>query len=188
MRIKYKKKDMSKDMPKDMSKDMSEDSDNGDNGFAEKEVQTNMFRILWQYLHSDSFHIEYTEDDDAIAAERKQGFALLLYALSREMRCGSCRDHLAQHLRDNPVTKDTDLSRYVVDLHNAVNRRQKKRQVPYEVAAAYYRDNCTSALCPSLGRCMLPWISPAHIGIIVGSAVLIVLVIVFCALTQRARR
>jgi hypothetical protein len=153
---------------------------------TETQVKANMFRILWEYIHAESFHIQYTEEDPE-GSGRRAGFALLLQALSQEMRCDACRAHLAAYLQAHPIGPQTDLARYAVDLHNAVNRRQGKREIPFEVASEYYLSGNENALCPALGRCALPPMQPCHVGLVIGAVVLIVLVILFCAYWQNRR-
>jgi hypothetical protein len=146
-----------------------------------------LFRSLWHVLHSESFHIQYTEDEEDLPG-RRAGFVAFLWSLAGMMRCSSCRTHLSAHLAANPITPQTDLARYGVDLHNAVNRRQNKREVPFETARSHYLDGNALALCPALGRCSMPTMRPVHVAIVVISVVLLVAVILACAFVQRRRR
>ena len=145
-----------------------------------------VFRSVWHVAHSDSFHIQYVEAAEN-RAERRRGFVMFLHAMALQMRCAQCRVHLRAHLRANPISPRTDLARYVVDLHNAVNRRQHKREVSFDTAKSYYLHGNSLALCPALGRCTLPAMQPVHVGIIVSSVLLIVAVILVCAYAQRKR-
>jgi hypothetical protein len=147
---------------------------------------SDVFRSLWHVLHSDSFHIQYTEDAEH-RSSRRRGFAALLRALTLSMRCGECRGHLRDHLDAHPIAPSTDLAVYVVDLHNAVNRRQGKREVAFETARDHYLHGNALALCPALGRCTLPAMQPVHVSIVVGCVALIVVVILVCAYAQRRR-
>ncbi len=56
--------------------------------------------------------------------------------------CPMCRVHYTQHLKDNPITASldsrTDLFKWTVDLHNAVNKTLGKPEVSELEAIAFY--------------------------------------------------
>lgn len=147
----------------------------------------NVFRSLWHVLHSESFHIQYSEDDDADRILRRRGFVAFLHSLTAVMRCDKCRTHLKSYLSSHPINADTNLAKYVVDLHNEVNRRQQKRIVPFEVASQYYLEGNTLALCPANGRCSLPRMEPIQVGMICVSVFLIIAVILVCGYMQKQK-
>ena len=143
--------------------------------------EINTLRQLWRYLHRRSFDIEYADEP---LKDQRHGFIKLLWALTEEMSCSHCRYHLNKYLQEHPLSLETNLARYVVDLHNNVNKRQHKRIIPFEVAEDYYVNGNMGALCPAVGRCSLPQMSPVHVGLIVTGIIVIVLVILLCAYWQ----
>lgn len=102
----------------------------------------------WAFLHSCSFR--YPES--GASADERNSFYDFLWALARVMPCPLCRTHFIESLEEHvpsscAPTLDTrdQLARYIVELHNDVNRRSGKPQWTFEQARKYYTRTGT---CP----------------------------------------
>lgn len=102
---------------------------------------------MWRALHAISFaYPDVPSAADAGAAEA------LFRSLAGTLPCGECRQHYAHELGDGAALRRAlssrdALSRWLVELHNRVNVRMGKSQVPYEVVLRAHEDlaGCTSA-------------------------------------------
>lgn len=99
----------------------------------------------WHFLHvfSFSYPVEPTGRDKEVAAN-------LLRTVQETLPCASCREHFAKLLAETPPALDSRqaFSRWLVDAHNAVNRRIGKPIVTYEDAYKWYHKNET--LCDAV--------------------------------------
>ncbi len=64
-------------------------------------------------------------------------------SLANLIPCPVCREHYKQHITKNPITPNldsrTDLFKWTVDLHNAVNETQGKPKWTVDEALAYIK-------------------------------------------------
>jgi hypothetical protein len=75
---------------------------------------------------------------DPVVERRLRGF-YALYDVA--LPCSICEEHYPEGLQKRPLPAEMTpdaLSRWTVDFHNDVNRRLGKREVPYDVARAWY--------------------------------------------------
>ena len=93
----------------------------------------------WQFLHSVSF--AYPE---APSPDDRQKMLTFLTSVGYVLPCKLCRAHYEAYVRTrlNSTTLDSreTLSRFVVDMHNDVNRRLRKHEVGYEQVKVEYED------------------------------------------------
>lgn len=125
----------------------------------------------WRFLHCVSF----SYGDDPTAEERRRMFAFVV-AVGDVLPCKRCRGHyrayVGAHLTRgafSPALADRDaLSRFLVDLHNDVNRRLGRPTVGYEeVRRAYLHDGA--------GGGVGEWLLPAAAALAAGVVVALVL-------------
>ena len=104
--------------------------------------------MLWSYLHTMSFN--YPNEP---TAENKKHYKEFLLNLQNVMPCKHCRLNLTKNLKELPLTMQQmqnreTFSRYVYDLHEAVNRMlNKKSGLSYEDVRERYenfRSRCTA--------------------------------------------
>jgi len=105
---------------------------------------------LWTTLHTMTF--DYPEQPTAAEqAQYRDFFQSLKYVLP----CGVCRQHYGQALEQShplePALQSRQtLTRWLVDFHNAVNRRLNKPTVSFASVKAKYdalSGKCTSSQC-----------------------------------------
>lgn len=96
----------------------------------------------WQVAHAVTFL--YPDEPSAEDKHRVLTFFKLFPFL---LPCSICGLHFANTMRDKlPLTDEVmtsreTLSRWLVDVHNMVNRRLGKKEVAYEDVAKYYTQN-----------------------------------------------
>lgn len=92
----------------------------------------------WRFLHSITF--AYPECPEAA---QKKDMTQFLVALAGVLPCTFCRKHyttwLAEHPLSDVVNNWQNLSHWMVNLHNNVNKRHGKPVYPYKSAVAIYR-------------------------------------------------
>ena len=125
----------------------------------------------WTFLHCVSFAYETTTPTPD---ERRQMY-VFLRATGDVLPCHRCRRHYAAyldaHLWDGPASaalanRDA-LSRFVVDLHNDVNRPLGRPTLPYDVVRHAYEVDCGDD----------GWMVPAAMGAAAALAVLLLLLV-----------
>ena len=82
--------------------------------------------IMWRYLHIMSLHFP-----DNPTPEQQQAYRNFMASLVHVLPCAGCKQNLSRHYEDMPVTDNVlrnkaSFSRYVYDLHNAVNHELGK--------------------------------------------------------------
>jgi hypothetical protein len=98
---------------------------------------------FWNVMHSVTFTYPEKptqEDKDRI----KAFFAVMPFFLP----CSICGAHFVKEQLDMPLTEEVlasmdSLSRWLVDLHNSVNRRLKKPELAYETIKKFYFEDAT---------------------------------------------
>jgi hypothetical protein len=105
----------------------------------------------WQFLHTVTFG--YPDDPDP---QVQDDFRDFFRTLQTVLPCANCRSHYGQKLREaealqgtaaDPFASRRQLSQWLVDLHNDVNQRQRKKQIKYDEVHTLFQD--TTMLCPS---------------------------------------
>lgn len=99
----------------------------------------------WRFLHAVSF----AYPDEPTFEERQRMFAFL-WSVGHVLPCRRCRAHYESYLQAHHLTSAsatalrdrTSLSRFVVDLHNDVNRRLQRSEFDYERVRYEYEVEC----------------------------------------------
>lgn len=102
---------------------------------------------LWTSMHNITFY--YPEDP---TEDQKMQYRDFFTSIKYVLPCETCREHYEKNIEKNfplnAALKNRDtLSRWLVDLHNAVNRRLNKPVIPYEAVKEKYdaiNKKCTS--------------------------------------------
>jgi len=148
-------------------------------------------RPFWQVMHSVTFRYPVEPTD-----EHKQRIIMLFSSLPTFLPCGTCSVHFYQTLREThpldeaAVSSRDSLSRWMVDVHNAVNQRLGKATVDYDRVAHFYlknghvplRDTDKVLVAPRTLR-LLCWLKRA-----LGVAVLVIVVLAAVLAWRLARR
>jgi hypothetical protein len=99
----------------------------------------------WKFLHSITFQypMKPTVDDKA---QYKEFFNSLKYTLP----CQKCAYHYAKHIRKYPIdsalnSKD-DLVKWLINIHNEVNKSLGKREYSYHEVMDIYKDEMDNVL------------------------------------------
>lgn len=92
----------------------------------------------WMFLHTMSF--AYPNNP---TVQQKRDYAYFLHFFARVLPCRVCREHCIEMLdatvHDSRHFRDRDaFSRYVYELHKAVNVRLGKTSPPYGIVARQY--------------------------------------------------
>ena len=94
----------------------------------------------WDFMLSVA--MTYPDDPDQQIANNYKNF---YYSLADVLPCVVCREHYKQNIRDLPIDdylgNSKLLSKWVVKIHNIVNRITKKRIVGYEEALKLFVKN-----------------------------------------------
>ncbi len=105
----------------------------------------------WQFLHTITFG--YPDEPDE---EIKEEFWQFFRSLQHVLPCANCRRHYRKKLRQaeglrhtlqDPFASRRQLSQWVVELHNAVNKQNRKEEITYN--DVYKRFNDTAKVCNS---------------------------------------
>lgn len=83
--------------------------------------------------------VAFTYPDSPTPTERKQ-YIDFFKSLEAVIPCPSCRQHYGDHISSNPIEADNteDLSRWVYNLHDKVNKRNNKTSPSYEEVKDMY--------------------------------------------------
>ena len=101
---------------------------------------TNWGNNCWRFLHSSSF--AWPDHPTPAQCESATKF---YESLGDVLPCPKCRRHYNSHIQQNPpkVRSREELSRWLVDIHNAVNRQNGKEEVDYDTVKRHYLyDSC----------------------------------------------
>lgn len=111
--------------------------------------------VFWKMAHAITF--DYAEE--APSREERDRVSRFFAMLPWFLPCGVCGVHFIKTVTDeHPFTEHTaanreSLSRWLVDVHNTVNRRLKKPEVSYEAAAKYFLEDAREPLRPAERTC-----------------------------------
>lgn len=116
-------------------------------------VTPSIYRALWTSLHTTSFHIDQQANDNVDAQQAFIDYVNSIYLL---LPCLNCAEHVTTYLGNNPLptpgtysSTSFPFARWVVALHNDVNRRQGKPVVAFETVRAHYVDDGPPPQCPA---------------------------------------
>lgn len=106
---------------------------------------------LWRFLHATSFSFQPTD------VSRRQ-MLQFLRSLGPVLPCSKCREHYQVYIDarlDERVVQDVNtLSRWVVDLHNSVNKKTGKQEYTLDEARRLFDVSWlggTASTCPTKG-------------------------------------
>jgi len=93
----------------------------------------------WKFLHSVSFTYPL-QPSNQDKEHYKQFFEQLCYVLPCIDCCFNYQKEIETYDIDEALTSRVKLTRWVVDIHNSVNRRLGKREMKYSVVKKTYDD------------------------------------------------
>merc|ERR1719199_1597783 len=80
--------------------------------------------------------------DDEVPAEKQASIKSLMYDLQNVLPCPSCGVHLKEHMKKHPIephVKSRDaLVKWMVDIHNMVNKDVGKKELSQKEALASF--------------------------------------------------
>lgn len=82
-------------------------------------------RFYWREMFTWALHL---------GEQGRKPFEFWIYNLVKRFPCEKCRSHFEHHLKLNPISKNPDVSKWVWNFHNNVNRRLDKPIITYEDA------------------------------------------------------
>lgn len=92
----------------------------------------------WFFLHSVSFAYP-----DRPSNEEKESVIRLFRSLKHLLPCVHCKEHYRQHVTEQDLRLASEsrssLIRWVLDLHNEVNRSLKKKEWTVDMLLQYYK-------------------------------------------------
>ena len=83
----------------------------------------------WLFLHSITFNFPHNP-----TANDRQNYNNFFYSLQKVIPCPKCRRHYSENLKKIPIRLQSrdDLIRWLIDIHNAVNKSTNKPTMSYE--------------------------------------------------------
>ena len=95
---------------------------------------------LWFALHTMTFN--YPENPTEIDKRNYHDFFI---NLKNVIPCAKCSQHYGEHLKNNPLSPNLDskelLVKWLIDLHNDVNKSLNKRLYSYDEVIKLYQDH-----------------------------------------------
>jgi hypothetical protein len=95
---------------------------------------------LWFALHTMTFN--YPENPKEID---KRNYYDFFINLKNVIPCAKCSHHYGEHLENNPLSPNLDkkelLVKWLIDLHNEVNKSLNKRLYSYDEVIKLYKDH-----------------------------------------------
>lgn len=90
---------------------------------------------MWKTMHAVAF--SYPESP---TAEDRKNYIDFFNSLRNVIPCPQCGVHYSQYLQENPINADNseDLARWVYNLHDTVNKRNKKESPSFEEVKERY--------------------------------------------------
>ena len=98
----------------------------------------------WRFLHASSF--AWPEKP---SVDQRESAKCFYENLGNMLPCPRCRKHYKAHIRKNPpkVRSREELSMWLVDLHNEVNRSQGRPEIDYGTVKRHYLENSHEMRC-----------------------------------------
>ena len=90
----------------------------------------------WLFLHSVSFQYPENPTD-----QEKNNYKIFFESLQNILPCPNCREHYQKNLKENPMNLESreSLIKWVIDLHNAVNKKNSKKEYSYDEVNDLYQ-------------------------------------------------
>ena len=101
-------------------------------------------RNAWRFLHSCSFAYP-----DNPTSTDKEAARLVFSNLGNILPCPICRGHYNEHLKTKPVDVSSKeaLSKWLVKIHNEVNKSRNLPEIEFESVKRHYVDNTHELDC-----------------------------------------
>lgn len=98
----------------------------------------------WKFLHACSFSYP-----DVPSEAQKNAARRVFESIGEILPCPICKGHYNDHLKSNPprVSSKQELSRWLVDIHNAVNTSRGESVVEYDTVRRHYEENSHELDC-----------------------------------------
>lgn len=92
----------------------------------------------WSFLQTSAF--AYGKNPEQATVDEQERATAFFTALPYMLPCSVCRQHYLEHIQEMPpdVKNRDSLSRWVVKLHNRVNKSTGKEEIPYEKVREHY--------------------------------------------------
>lgn len=107
---------------------------------------------FWNSMHAVTF--AYPENNPS--AEERVNMYRYFWAVAYVLPCVQCRVHFVKMLKNYPVERHLgsrkELTRWLIDRHNDVNKRLNKPVVSYEFVEAKYGDYSNTCKSSSIGN------------------------------------
>jgi len=90
----------------------------------------------WLFLHSVTFQYPENPTD-----QDKNNYKIFFDSLQNILPCPQCREHYQKNLKENPMNLESreSLIKWVIDLHNAVNKKNSKKEYSYDEVNDLYQ-------------------------------------------------
>jgi hypothetical protein len=106
--------------------------------------------FAWKFLHATTYAYP-----DEPSQEDKQAMANLFNCLCNVLPCKRCQDHWRKNLRQHPVEPHLgsreDLTKWLIAMHNRVNKQTGKPTLSSKSVAEQYQDWLGTCKCASGG-------------------------------------
>ena len=101
-------------------------------------------RHAWAFLHTSTF--SYPEKPSAI---QKESARQVFKNIGNILPCPVCRGHYNDNIKKNPPRVDSQesLSKWLVEIHNEVNKSRLQKTVDYETVRRHYLENSHELDC-----------------------------------------
>jgi len=139
----------------------------------------------WNYFHAVTFTYPNHPTKEDMEAARA-----FFHSQKRLLPCARCREHYTKMLDDTyPIephlsSRDT-LSRWAVNVHNSVNKRLGKIEIPYDVVRELYLGSCPNGATQAKGKCKASILVFLTMTIVIG---IILSLLVIRTITNQRRR
>jgi hypothetical protein len=93
---------------------------------------------LWNSIHL----ICLGAPDNFLNISSKNDYAMFFRSLGTVIPCYECKKHYLNEIIEYPPKLETNITlfKWSVDLHNRVNKRLNKKELPYEEALEYWKN------------------------------------------------
>ena len=149
----------------------------------------------WDFLHAVTFNYP-----DSPTAEQMRDHREFFELVARVLPCETCRRHFREELHEKRPVVDwlasrDQLSRWLCDVHNDVNRRTNKPIIPYTAVKAKFdamrgtcRTDCAEDAIAAATAQRCTTFSPLVYGVAAWAAITILVLIVVALLLLRRRK
>jgi hypothetical protein len=99
---------------------------------------------LWNSIHL----ICLGAPENFLNISSKNDYLMFFRSLGAVIPCYECKKHYLNELIEHPPKLETNITlfKWSVDLHNRVNQRLNKKEVPYEEAFEYWKNYKTTTV------------------------------------------